>query len=456
MSATNQKRTKQFKELSNHEKLERLVMSCLLWENNFYIDGKSVTDIIKELVPKCETQFLVETAIKAKEDMKLRHVPLFIVREMARYNQHKSAVRLVLPEVITRPDDLTEFVSLYWKDGKEFLSNPVKKGLAEAFSKFDEYSLAKYNRKDKSVTLKDVAFLCHVKPWDGTVSSTIKERNYKNSKDTHFLPRSKDSTLSKLINDELATPNTWEVRLSSGEDKNKVFTELMKENKLGALAFLRNLRNMSDANVDRNIIVEYSKNLNVSKMLPFQFITAARMNPWAETFLEPMMLKCLEGKEKLKGKTLLMIDVSGSMDTQLSAKGTMTRLDVAYGLGSLCRELCEDAVIYTFSTHEKLVPSRRGFGLVDAIKNSQMNGGTYFSKSLNNIKTLESNTIFDRTIVLTDEQFNGYNEGNTKPEGEGWMINIGISKNSVEKSDNWNRINGWSENVFSYILNSEK
>ena len=79
-----------------------------------------------------------------------------------------------------------------------------------------------------------------------------------------------------------------------------------------------------------------------------------------------------------------------------------------------------------------------------------------FSKSFNNIKTLESNTVFDRTIVLTDEQFNGYNEGNTKPEGEGWMINIGISKNSVEKSDNWNRINGWSENVFTYILNSEK
>lgn len=456
MSATNQKRTKQFKELSNHEKLERLVMSCLLWENNFYIDGKSVTDIIKELVPKCETQFLIETAIKAKEDMKLRHVPLFIVREMARYNQHKSAVRLVLPEVITRPDDLTEFVSLYWKDGKEFLSNPVKKGLAVAFSKFNEYSLAKYNRTDKAVTLKDVAFLCHVKPWDGSVSSNIKERNYKNSKDTHFLPRSKDSTLSKLINDELATPNTWEVRLSSGEDKKKVFTELMEENKLGALAFLRNLRNMSEANVGKTLISEYSKNLNVSRLLPFQFITAARVNPWAETFLEPMMLKCLKGKEKLKGKTLLMIDVSGSMGCELSSNGIMTRLDVAYGLGALCRELCEDVTIYTFSNHEKLIPSRRGFGLVDAIKTSQPPCCTYFKESLNNIKTLESDASFDRTIVLTDEQFNGSYESSTSPAGEGWMINIGVTQNAVENSGNWNRINGWSENVFSYILNSEK
>jgi hypothetical protein len=42
----------------------------------------------------------------------------------------------------------------------------VKKGLARALAEFDEYQLAKWDRQNRAVKLRDVLFLCHAKPKD--------------------------------------------------------------------------------------------------------------------------------------------------------------------------------------------------------------------------------------------------------------------------------------------------
>ena len=54
----------------------------------------------------------------------------------------------------------------------------------------------------------------------------------------------------RLIAGELATPDTWEAALSSGADKREAWERLLREEKLGALALLRNLRNMRDVGVN--------------------------------------------------------------------------------------------------------------------------------------------------------------------------------------------------------------
>jgi 60 kDa SS-A/Ro ribonucleoprotein len=56
-----------------------------------------------------------------------------VVREMARASAaHKALVADTLFTVIQRPDEITEFLAIYWKDGKQPLSAQVKKGLARA------------------------------------------------------------------------------------------------------------------------------------------------------------------------------------------------------------------------------------------------------------------------------------------------------------------------------------
>ena len=76
-------------------------------------------------------------------------------------------------------------------------------------------------------------------------------------------------------------------------------------------------------------------------MLPFRFLAAARYAPQWEEALEQAMLKCVAEAEKLPGKTIVLVDVSGSMTAPLSRRPEMQRTDAAYGLAVLLREIAE-------------------------------------------------------------------------------------------------------------------
>src|SRR5512143_1143098 len=236
--------------------LRRSVLACLLWEKQFYEDGVEIAGRIGELVPKVAPDKVAVLAVEAREQMKLRHAPLLLVREMARHKTHRALVGETLARVIQRADELAEFVAIYWANGKVPLSAQVKKGLATAFSKFDEYALAKYDRSGP-VRLRDVLFLCHAKPRDEAQAELWK----------------------RLVRNQLATPDTWEVALSSGADKREAWERLIRERRLGALALLRNLRNMKQANVEEDLVLGAIRSMNASRVLPFRFIAASRHAP---------------------------------------------------------------------------------------------------------------------------------------------------------------------------------
>lgn len=407
--------------------LRRTVMACMLWENQFYESGEDIATRISTLVSKAKPSDIAAVAIEAREQMKLRHAPLLLVRELARRSKEAEPglIATTLARVIQRPDELAEFLALYWKDGKQPISKQVKKGLAQAYTKFNAFQLAKYNR-DKAVKLRDVLFMCHAKPLNPEMEITWKQ----------------------LADRTLPTPDTWEVALSSGADKRTTWERLISENKLGALALLRNLRNMREAGVNQELVITALKNINTERVLPFRFISAAKHAPDLEPSLEEAMFKCLDGAEKLPGKTGLLIDVSGSMDSGISSKSDLTRLDAACGLAMLLREVCETVSIATFSEQLKVVPPRRGFALRDAVLSSQSRGGTYLGAALE-----RTPVELDRLIVITDEQ------SHDKVRAPFWkhpyIINVASYKNGVGYGP-WNHIDGWSEAVVSFISELER
>lgn len=134
-------------EVNALEQLKRTVMTCMLWEDSFYENGISVHDRIVDLVSKVSAKQAFDIAVAARNESKLRHVPLLIARTMAKLDTHKHLVADLLEEIIQRPDELTEFLAIYWKDKKQPLSAQVKKGLARAFTKFNRYQLSKYKNK---------------------------------------------------------------------------------------------------------------------------------------------------------------------------------------------------------------------------------------------------------------------------------------------------------------------
>lgn len=414
------------KRINAELQLRRSVLACMLWESTFYEDGVSIAERIASLVADVKPEKVASLAIEAREKMKLRHVPLWIVRAMSRLPKHKAFVSDTLSTVIQRADELAEFVSLYWLDGRQPLSGQVKKGLARAFQKFNAYQLAKYNR-DGAVKLRDVLFMCHAKPKDAEQEATWKQ----------------------LVDGTLPVPDTWEVALSTGKDKKATWERMLKENTLGALALLRNLRNMADVGVDENIIFGALDKMKTERVLPFRFISAAKYAPQWESRLETAMLKCLEGRQKLSGKTVLLVDVSGSMDNAISSKSDLMRFDAANGLAILARELCESVAVYSFSSSLVRVPDRRGFALRDAIANSQSHSSTYLGQAVNTINQKET---FDRLIVLTDEQSH---DAVPNAKAKGYLINVAADKNGIGYGA-WTHIDGWSESIFDYIGEIEK
>lgn len=410
--------------ITPEQRLRRLSATCMLWEDGFYLDGKTTAQLIAELVAQVSPEFAAAVAYEARTKQHLRHLPLLIVREMARLPKHKALVAMLLPDVIQRADEISEFVSIYWKDKKQPLSAGVKKGLAAAFQKFDEYALAKYDRNNAAVRLRDVLFLCHAKPKD----------------------KAQEALWKRLVDGTMASPETWENQLSAGADKRETFEAMMAGVKLGGLAWLRNLRGMAEAGVDSALINAYADVVKLDRVLPFRFIAAARHAPVFEPAIEKAMFRSLTERPKFQGKTVVLVDVSGSMQGKVSGKSDISRLDAAAGVAIVVREICEDAHVFIFSTQVRQIPARRGFALRDAIGGA--NGGTHLGAA---VKVM-NRYGYDRLLVFTDEQ-------SSDPVGDpvgkrAYMINVAANRNGVGYGK-WHHIDGWSEAVIDYIQYAE-
>ncbi len=425
--------------------LRRSVMANLLWEDQFYEDGQSVVDNIKALIPQVDPQAAFDIAVEARTKQKLRHVPLLIAREMASLDSHKGLVGHLLPQIILRADELTEFIALYWNGGKCPLSKQVKIGLAQAFGRFDAYQFAKYNRKTQ-VKLKDVMFLVHPRPHQG------KEGLYK-----------------QIANDALPTPDTWEVGLSTGQDKKEVWIRLITDKKLGALAFVRNLRNMEDVGVSRAIIKQGFETINAKWLLPINYLAAAKAAPRYERELETLMLRALSQAPKLSGHTIFAVDVSGSMGSNISDRSQFTRMEVAAAMSILAAEMCERISVYATAGNDSsrvhattLIPPRRGFGLSDAILQSkyQLGGGGIFTRQcLEYIADQERSAGQpDRIIIFSDSQDCDHpNLRIPSPFGKhNYIIDVSAHSRGINYDGLWTaEVSGWSEHFLTYIAEVE-
>lgn len=410
------------KRISAEQALRRSVLSCLLWEKEFYEDGQSVAARIADAAALCSKETVAALAVEARNVHGLRHAPLMLLLDLIR--RGGPGVSDAIASTIRRADELGELVALYWKDGKRPLSKQMKVGLAKAFAKFNEYALAKYDR-DGPVKLRDVLFMTHVKPKD----------------DAHA------SLLKRVAERTLVTPDTWEVALSGGADKKETFERLISEGGIGYLALLRNLRNMVDAGCDMELIKQaIVARKGADLVWPFRYVAAARAVPQLEPVIDQALCEAVASGPRLTGVTAVLVDVSGSMDEKLSAKSDMTRMDAAAALASVING---DVRAFTFSDKVVEVPPRRGMAGVDAVVRSQPHRGTYLGAA---VQAINAQVKHDRMIVITDEQSA---DRIPDPVAKGaYMINVASFKNGVGYG-RWTHIDGFSEAVIRFISETE-
>jgi hypothetical protein len=165
------------------------------------------------------------------------------------------------------------------------------------------------------------------------------------------------------------------------------------------------------------------------------------------------MFRALAGRDmRLAGHTVLLVDVSGSMESPIARQSEMRRADAAYGLAILLREVAEKVTIYTFSENARLVPARRGMALRDALDKIQPPAGTYLGLALRNVEE-DCRHGYDRLVVITDEQSHDQvsaPRGRGCPLGRGYVVNVASNRNGVGYGE-WTHIDGWSEAVVDYI-----
>lgn len=139
--------------------------------------------------------------------------------------------------------------------------------------------------------------------------------------------------------------------------------------------------------MDESLVLSALGTMSTARVLPFRFLAAARHAPQREEVLEGAMFKCLATQPKLAGKTVLVVDVSGSMQGRLARNSDLDRIDTAAGLAILARETCEDVVVHATAGNDctrvhatEQMPSGKGFLLADAIRKSasRLGGGGIF------------------------------------------------------------------------------
>lgn len=408
--------------INPEQALRRSVLSCLLWENEFYEDGQEIAARIIALAALCPFDTVTALAIEARQTFGLRHAPLLLLIDLIR--RGGPGVADAIDATIRRVDEMAELVALYWKfNPDKALSKQMKLGLARRFARYDEYQLAKYDREG-AVRLRDVMFLTHPEPRDEAQAALFK----------------------RVANRELVTPDTWETELSAGKDKRETFERLIREGKLGYLALLRNLRNMVGAGCDLDLVRGAILARKGAELVwPFRYTAAARIVPQLEPALDQALLAAVAEAPRLPGQTIVLVDVSGSMDTALSAKSDLKRIDAAATLASVING---NLRVFTFSERLVEVAPRRGMAGVDAVIRSQPHSSTYLGAAVNEINKLPH----DRLIVITDEQ--SHDVVPDPVAKYAYMINVASARNGVGYR-RWTHLDGFSESIIRWIATSE-
>ena len=468
--------------MSAKEKLVTQVLTTFVGEAKYYGDTDNEMIDSAKKIAAIEPDFLAKIACYARNVANLRSVSHLLASIIARENDTKRYTRQVLRNIIVRPDDILEIMACYYNlysdqkitkpNGKEYQkvkwSNPLKREIANVIQNFNEYSIAKYNGGSKSIKFKDVLRIVHPTPKDEETSILFK----------------------KILEDTLQTPYTWETELSAKGNTKEVWTDLINSKKLGYMALLRNLKNIIKSGADYTSVLEIisdPEQVKKSKQLPFRFYAAYKtlVNNGIddkEVFnaLEKAIESSIGNMEVISGRTLIAVDVSGSMSSSVSSKSDIACFEIGALLGILLSRLTEDSeAVYFNAADDWGLNQGKGYdvkrygkfdNILESVREIKCDGSTDMSLPLQYALESEENhkfkRPFDRVIYLSDNQCNWgkktiqtlADKYRNKYNKEFWVHAIDLLGYGTQQfcGSKFNLMSGWNEKQLEFINLAEK
>lgn len=444
--------TKTAGKYTDYELLRRVTLSNLLHESNYYQTSDTIMKQIEDLVKIVSPEKVIDLAIECRFQQTLRHTPLWLVLLVSEY--HKGyPVSEAIAKIANRPDMLMDLLGMIkFRKGIKATGKKlnllkglkgIKKGMAKAFNNYNDYQIAKYKKSNMEFSLIDVVNLVHPKPIQ------------KNEK-----------SLKELVENKLVAADTWEVSLTKGKDKKETFERLINEGKLGALATLRNLRNMKECQMSRAMIKKAISQVKSQMLTPLNFLAAQRVaNEYTEDINEAMKRSFVD--YKIPGTTILAIDVSGSMGSVTSKMSDFDRLDLALSMAALGSYVFEDLIlVFTagsdgskIGTH-MVYNNSKGLGIfndINAIRREVGQGGIFTAQLCEWLKEKGYAKDADRLVVISDSQdvdvaYGSKKKPDTSPYNHSYIIDISTNTHGI-KTGVWTaEINGMSDRLFRYIV----
>ena len=330
---------------------------------------------------------------------------------------------------IFRADDMNEIKDVFLALNTAKLTNAMKKGFASVIEGLDTYALAKYKK-----SLIDVINMVHPNP--SKSSATI-------LKDGVEIP-----VISALMQGMPVSADTWEVAQSEAgqevakavkegkitkEEGAKILAEakadnweaLLAEGKLGILAALRNIRNMMK-NPRKEMIDNWCKLISNQQLirsgliLPSHFdlaytIVAEEFDGYEyshqvkEALLRAYQESIPNLKEVFKGKTLVILDCSGSMGYDIHVNGTFCRTSTCIQKGALIAATlvkAVDADVLRFGSRAEWWKGNKHldlFTMAHSLEEADL-GCTYMHTAFQLLAT--SRKQYDRIIIISDNEVN--------------------------------------------------
>lgn len=456
--------------LADKEKLTNLVCTCMFGEDKFYAKGGETETEIARLCERVGTKYVLQLANYARNELNLRGISTYLLACAAKIESTKPYVREYAPKIISRADELYEVLACYTNFFGKPIPNSLKKGIGDAFGKFDEYQLSKYNKKS-TFTLKDVVCLTH--------------------------PPRTDLTL-KILEGTLKTPETWEVRASTEGNNAAMWDDMIRNKKLGYMATLRNLNNMVKTGITEvDAVCNYLTNptaIKNSKQFPYRFIsafnalggtaseyglryepnqTASDMKKKFLSAINTAMMISAENIPKISGKTIILSDNSGSTRTpysnakKIGCDQITTMRDAGNLMALLAFYACDDALFGVFGTKCALIPLSRtrtimeNFEIVSKIGDTV--GGSTVMPLLDQM--ISKRMAADRMIICSDLQIGAKSCGEctsvpsmlkmyrdtVNPKFQYYSLCFNGYGNNIVVEDNAHLITGFSESVLKFI-----
>lgn len=409
-----------------------LAATNMVGEDTFYEKGHERDDRFRQLVrsvTQADPDWVARLVPYLRHTLQMRSASIVMVCEYVKAGGPGG--RAVVNSACSRADEPAEVIGYWLANYGRALPQPIKRGVADAAIRlYNERAALKYDGQSRSIRMGDVVDLTHPKPsapWQTALFRHLLDRRHNRpdgpppilgtfaiDRELMEMPvEQRRSVLTPEGSIKLSAAGwTWE-RLSGwlpGGMDVAAWEAVIPA--MGYMALLRNLRNFDQAGISAETRARLQAKLADpeevarSRQFPYRFFSAYKHLDsvhWAPA-LEQAVEHSIRNIPQLPGRTLVLIDVSGSMHCGVSGQSKVMRWEVGALFGAAQSKAAQQADTVLFATNAAAAPVPPGASVLRYVEQvgrhmGRLGGGTYTHQAISQFYNGH-----DRVIVFTDEQ----------------------------------------------------